>query len=214
MSFKPRTYGSAPNVTILPHFLSICHYLCWLSLFGLKLSWRLSAKLTLTAADSQHIPYLVCTQYSLPKCSGILFVKVLVYVSKGWLGLALSHLLWHCLCAGCHPDFSIDIFPAPKDFSPMADVRQQLWQAKGVGEEKGGQGRVTNTARKNGSSGFGKSSKKSNIPELQNVPNMQPVTAWLHVIFSFSSQRMLASFNEQNGWHSLNDFCVSECCNL
>jgi len=54
MSFKPRTYGSAPNVTILPHFLSICHYLCWLSLFGLKLSWRLSAKLTLTVTRHIH----------------------------------------------------------------------------------------------------------------------------------------------------------------
>lgn len=211
MSFKPRTYGSAPNVTILPHFLSICHYLCWLSLFGLKLSWRLTAKLTLTAAYSQHILYLVYAQYSLPKCNGFLFLKMLVYGLKGWLKLALFHLLWYCSYAGCHPEFSIDVFPTPKDFSPVADVKQQLWEAKGVGKEKDGQSRVTNTACEKVSLGIGKSSKKSNIPKLQNVPNMQPVTTWLRVIFAFSSQRMLASFNEQNGWHSLNDFSVSEC---
>lgn len=151
MSFKPRTYGSAPNVTILPHFLSICHYLCWLSLFGLELSWRLSAELTLTAADSQHILYLVYAQYSLPKCNGYLFVKMLVYGLKGWLRLALFHLPWYSLYAGCHPDFSIHIFPTPKDFRPMADVKQQLWQAKVIGKEKGGQSRVISTTCKNGS---------------------------------------------------------------
>lgn len=139
MSFKPRTYGSAPNVTILPHFLSICHYLCWLSLFGLKLSWRLSAKLTCTASDSRHILHLVYAQYSLPKCNGFLFVKIMVYGLKGWLRLALYHLLWYCFYAGCHLDFSIDKFPSPKDFSPVADVKQQLWQAKDVGKAKGGQ---------------------------------------------------------------------------
>lgn len=151
MSFKPRTYGSAPNVTILPHFLSICHYLCWLSLFGLELSWRLSAKLTLTVADSWHILYLVYAQYRLPKCNGFLFVKVLLYGLKRWLRLVLFHLLQYSLYTGSHPDFSMHVFSAPKVFSPMADVKQQLWQAKSMGKEKGGQSRVISTASKNGS---------------------------------------------------------------
>lgn len=56
--------------------------------------------------------------------------------------------------------------------------------------------------------------QKSNSPEWKNAPNMQLVTTWLHVTFPFSSQRMLASFSEQNGWHSLRDFPVSKCCNL
>lgn len=185
MSFKPRTYGSAPNVTILPHFLSICHYLCWLSLFGLKLPWRLSAKLTLTAAYSQHILYLVYAQYSVPKCNGFLFLKMLVYGLKGWLKLALFHLLWYCSYAGCHPEFSIDVFPAPEDFSPVADVKQQLREAKGVGKEKDGQSRVTNTACEKVSLGIGKSSKKIKYSKVAKCPKYAACDHMIACYFRF-----------------------------
>lgn len=84
MSFKPRTYGSAPNVTILPHFLPICHYLCWLPLFGLKLSWRLSAELTLTI--TRHIHGTFYTWYK----SNIVFPNAMNW--RCWVVLPFIYL--------------------------------------------------------------------------------------------------------------------------